>query len=387
MIMHSATVLVANPSPDVYGSDLQLLESVSAMTERGWRVIVAMPGRGPLVSLLTERGAEVLEIDFPVLRRASSSPAGIVRLGLRATRSAVALRRVIRTINPCVVYVNTVTLPWWLAAARAARVPSICHNHEAEVNDGRAVRTALIAPLALASVVVSNGRPSLEAMCEVVPRLRRKAQVIYNGIAGPDKTPSPPEADGLIRLLIVGRLSPRKATDIALEAVARLKSQGRDVHLDVCGTAFHGYEWFVEQLERRAAEPDLRGAVTFCGYVSPAWPAYERAHVVIAPSLEEPFGNAVVEAQLAERPVVASARQGHLETVTDGRTGLLVPAADPEALAAAVARLTDDPSLARRLGAAGREEALTRFSVARYRDEIAGLVASLCNHQHETLSR
>lgn len=379
--MRSTTVLVANPGADVYGSDLQLLESISAMTERGWRVIVAIPERGQLVQLLTERGAEIREVDFPVLRRASASPAGIVRLGLRSTQAIVAIRRVITGIDPCVVYVNTVTLPWWLAAARAARVPSICHNHEAEVNDGRVIRTALISPLALASVVVLNGRPALEAMCDVMPRLRRKAKVIYNGVPGPGEVPSPPKAVGPLRLVIVGRLAPRKGPDVALEALAQLRSQGRDVHLDVCGTAFRGYEWFVEQLERRAAEPDLRGAVTFCGYVSPPWPALERAHIVIAPSLEEPFGNAVVEAQLAGRPVVASARQGHLETVADGRTGLLVPAADPSALAAAVARLADDPSLALRLAAAGRKEALSRFSVSRYRDEIAGVVTSLCDRR------
>jgi hypothetical protein len=55
----SPTVLIANPSADVYGSDLQMLESVAGLRESGWRVVVVLPDRGPLVSRLLELGADV----------------------------------------------------------------------------------------------------------------------------------------------------------------------------------------------------------------------------------------------------------------------------------------------------------------------------------------
>ena len=67
---------------------------------------------------------------------------------------------------------------------------------------------------------------------------------------------------------------------------------------------------------------------------------------MVAPSLREPFGNAVVEAQLSLRPVVATAALGHLESITDEDTGLLVPAEDVDAMAKAIARIIDDPELA-----------------------------------------
>ena len=67
----STTVLIANPSPDVYGSDLQMLESVSAM-RAGGRVVVAMPNDGQLV-LGSATAAPSSFIDFPVLRRANQS--------------------------------------------------------------------------------------------------------------------------------------------------------------------------------------------------------------------------------------------------------------------------------------------------------------------------
>ena len=122
-----------------------------------------------------------------------------------------------------------------------------------------------------------------------------------------------------------------------------MRADARDVVLEVCGTAFDGYEWYVEELEERAARPDLEGTVTFAGYVVDLWGALERSHIVVAPSLGESLGNAVIEAQLASRPVVASDVQGHTETVSDDETGVLVPAGDPDALATAIGQLLDEP--------------------------------------------
>src|SRR4051794_27243419 len=107
-------VLVANPSPDVYGADLQLLESVSALVDAGWRVVVAMPSNGPLVELLVERGAECLHFSFPVLRRRLASVAGVLGLSVCIIRSLPGMLRLIKRLRPSVIYVNTVTLPWWL---------------------------------------------------------------------------------------------------------------------------------------------------------------------------------------------------------------------------------------------------------------------------------
>ena len=69
----------------------------------------------------------------------------------------------------------------------------------------------------------------------------------------------------------------------------------------------------------------VAGAVTFPGYCKPIWPHLAAADIVVQPSLREPFGNAVVEAQLSSRPVVATSALGHLESIDDEETGLLVP--------------------------------------------------------------
>lgn len=371
-------MLIANPSADVYGADLQLLDSISGLIERGWRVVVVVPDDGPLTDLIRERGAEVRIMDVPVLRRASLSPRGIIRLAWESPSTVLRLRRFIRYIGADVLYVNTLTVPWWLTAGRLARVPVICHVHEAEDSDQRVVLTALTAPVLQATAIIANSDASVQAMCKAIPLLRRRIRLIYNGVPPPPEIPSDPDPSrSPFRLVTVCRLSPRKAPDIAMEAVALLRSRGHDVTLEICGTPFAGYEWFEDQLRARANQPDLADTITFAGYVKPIWPALQRAHAVVAPSLREPFGNAVIEGQLARRPVVAAAAMGHLETVLDNETGLLVTPGDPSALADGVQRLIEDPELATRLAAAGEGRAHELFSVQRYRADIATLVGGL----------
>lgn len=360
-------VLVAHPSPDLYGSDRQLAESVAGLVAAGDEVTVCLPADGPLRDLLGD--VAVRTVDFPVLRRAVLRPVALARLLLHLPADVARLARVIREERPDVVYVNTVTVPVWTLAARLARRPVVVHVHEAEEDGPRLVRRALYAPLVAATAVVANSEASRAATVSVAPGLDRRITVVVNGV--PDPGRQPPERAEAGRLALVGRLSPRKGIDVALEAVARLRADGRGVVLDVCGSAFAGYEWYEAQLRERAAAPDLAGGIRFLGYVDPSSSVVARASAVLVPSRLEPFGNVAVEAQLAGRPVIASAVQGLREIVTDGRTGLLVPPDDPVALADAIARVLDDPALGRRLAVLARSEALDRFAPARYRDRIA----------------
>lgn len=376
-------LVVANPAADVYGSDLQMLESVSGAIERGWDVTVVTPEGGPLLDMIGSRGAEVASADYPVLRRADASLAGMARLAIAGGRSIVRLRRLLKQLDADVLYVNTVTLPWWILGGRLAGVPVVCHVHEAEEKDSAIVRLALNSPLLAANALIVISTPAMRATTGLLPMLRRRARLIYNGV--PDHAEVKPRLDWTMRpfrVVCVARLSPRKGTDVAVEAIATLRRRGHDVVLDLCGTAFAGYEWFVEQLEQRASQPDLAGAVTFSGYVSPVGEALHRAHVAIAPSLREPFGNAVVEAQLAERPIVASAAMGHLETVQHLETGMLVEPGSSDALADAIERLIDDEQLADRLAVAGRERSSREYSVERYHRQVADLLDELVERRH-----
>jgi hypothetical protein len=373
------TVLVAHPSGDLYGADHQLLESVRGLVSAGWRVVVHLSEAGPLVERLEDAGASVETVAAPVLRKSLLTPRGLVRLLVGTTRVLPELLRRLRVERPDVVYVNTVTVPVWLLAARLSRRPALCHVHEAE--EARWVSLALGAPLFLSRTVVVNSAATARNLLRVHPRLRDRMVLVYNGVPGPTTTVEPARpSPGRRRVLLVGRLSRRKGTDVAVEALAHLRGQGRDVQLELCGSVFRGYEWFEDRLRSRSSSPDLAGAVLFSGHTSPVWPALARSEIVVVPSRTEPLGITAVEAQLAARPVIATTVQGLPEVVSDGETGLLVPPDDPPALAAAIARLLDDPDLADRLAVAGRTAASTRFSPERYRTDIVASVRAIAGH-------
>jgi glycosyltransferase involved in cell wall biosynthesis len=361
-----------------------MVHAAQGLADAGWSVQVCVPEQGPLLAVLDAVPNVSTKIaNFPVLRKAMLAPLLLIQLLIKGVLDVARIMRIISATRPDLVYVNTVTLPWWVLAARLCRRPVLVHVREAEEDWPRAIRLALNAPLLLANAVLANSCATQRALVETVPRLAARTSVIYNGMPGPATDPgsSPPpagaDAQRISRVVLVGRLSPRKGVDVALEAIALLRADGYRVQLDVCGSVFPGYEWFEERLRARAEESDLAGSVRFLGYVNPTWPVLADASVVLVPSRVEPFGNTAVEGLLAGRPVVASAVQGLVEIIDDGRTGLLVVPGDPRALADAIRTLLEDDALATRLAAQGRADALRRFSLERYRRDVVAAVAAV----------
>lgn len=92
---------------------------------------------------------------------------------------------------------------------------------------------------------------------------------------------------------------------------------------------------------------------------------YNRAQVVVSPSLYEGFGLPAAEAMACGTPVVATTAGAFPEFIEDGRTGILVPPGDPAALAAAIRALLTDPERCERMGAAASEHIRTNFTWTR----------------------
>ena len=100
-------------------------------------------------------------------------------------------------------------------------------------------------------------------------------------------------------------------------------------------------------------------------------------HVPPVPPEVEGLGVAVMKASAAGLPVVACDAGGISEVVADGKTGLLVPPDDADALHGAIAKLIDDERLRASLGAAGRKRMQNEFSVATMAEAHFALYESL----------
>ena len=152
---------------------------------------------------------------------------------------------------------------------------------------------------------------------------------------------------------------PMKGLVPLLEALAKIRTE-RPADLVVIGKP-RADSRVAETIERLG----LGGAVTFVAGVSDERivELYAEASVAVVPSLYEGFSLPAIEAMACGVPLVATTGGALPEVVgNDGVTGLLVPPGDPGALASALGRVLDEPSLAARLSHAGRERVLERFT-------------------------
>lgn len=373
------TALVAHPSAELYGSDRMLLESVSGLVDAGWQVVVTLPGDGPLVPLITDRGARVVLCPSPVLRKAALRPRGLLTLVAQTLRAVPAAGRLLRAVRPDAVYVSTVTIPLWLPIARLLRVPVVCHVHEAERSVPAVVRRALALPTLLAGSVITNSRYSLDVLEDSFALLGRRSRVVYNGVVGPEVTVKAREhLTGPVRLLYVGRLSPRKGLDVAVEALAELVDRGVDARLDLLGAVFPGYEWFESELAELAARRGVSDRLRFHGFHPSVWTFAAEADVVLVPSrFDEPFGNTAVEAVLSARPVVVSDTSGLREAAAGYESAQVVTPGDAVVLADAVVNVMADWAHFREAAWRDASVAAQRHAPATYRRLVAATVTDL----------
>jgi glycosyltransferase involved in cell wall biosynthesis len=180
------------------------------------------------------------------------------------------------------------------------------------------------------------------------------------GVNPPDDVP----ADARI-LLAVARLTEQKGIDVAVRALPLLPD---DTALVVLGEGPAR-----AALERLARDLGVERRVMLLGRVPDVAAWLRRATVLVHPARWEGFGLGVLEAMLAELPVVASRVSSLPELVVDGETGVLVSPDDPQALAAGIDRALGEPGL----GGAGRRRAQSEFSVARMADSTAALYRRL----------
>lgn len=381
------SILIVHPGAELYGSDRVMLDSATALVRRGWDVTVALPEHGPLEQPLLDAGVRLRLQRTAVLRKAALRPIGALALLWSALRSAPGCISLLRSSRPDVVYVSTLTIPMWLVLARLCRVPVVCHVHEAESAAPRLVRRAMAAPLLLADALIANSGFSLEVLTDVLGRLARRATVVPNPVPGPPaRTPARAELHGGLRLLYLGRLSPRKGPHLVVEAVHLLAERGVHAHLELVGAVFTGYEWYEEQLRESIRTLGLQEQVTMRGFEPVVWPALAASDVVVVPSvMPEPFGNTAVEAVLAARPVVVAASGGLPEAVHGFGSAAVVPVDSAPSIADALQRIAREWPTAAHRAADDALIAAARHDPEHYGDRLDEIVGARARHprRHE----
>ena len=344
----------------ISGSEAHLLSLLPRLRARGFDASIVVlhegeAGAGEFVERMREAGVP--------------TDAWRMRFDLDPRVPVRLLTRRPDILHTHLVHADVLALP----AAAAARVPvriSTKHGfNEFRANRLIARADRIVARFAHAQIAISAGLADYLAVTEGFDR--DAFTVVHYGIE-PGAPPSVPPDEP--RLVAVGRLIPIKGLDVLLAAFAQARREVPELSLELAGAG-------PLEPELRKAAPD---GVTFLGRVSPVATVYERNAILVVPSRGEGFGMVALEAAERGRTAIVSAVGGLPEVVADGETGLVVPAGDADALAAAIVGLARDVDRVREFGAAARQRALTSFSADRNADGIADLYRRLLSARSST---
>jgi glycosyltransferase involved in cell wall biosynthesis len=179
--------------------------------------------------------------------------------------------------------------------------------------------------------------------------------------------------DGVV-CLFVGRLSREKGLMALMEAWTSIEH----ATLVVAGPDMDGNPWNVGPEARAfATRHHLDGSIRFVGSTDDVAPLLRAADVVIQPSHFEALGLSAIEALASGVPVVASAVGGLLDFMVDDRNGMLCPAEDPVALAAAIRAIVEDGDLRKRLASGARASVIGAYDEQQVFARFAALLRQL----------
>jgi len=342
------------------GVEEHVRQVATGLVERAARVTVVVPEESEIDPLARAALAAGAQVERLTLSQGMLRPAGLRRLG--------RMVRLLRERRPHLLHLHLVGFDggrWVLLGALLARVPAVvCTIHvapQARQDWTTRLGRALLTPLVDRYIAVS--RASRDRLVAYLGVPASRLIVVPNAVEL-DRFTAPAEpgrsavraqwdipADAPV-LGVLARLAPQKGLTYLLAAMPAILARYPDTYALVVG---EGY--LRPELESQAAALGVDGRVLFVGYRENVVDYLHASDLFVLPSLFEGMPLSILEAMGAELPVIATAVDGTPEVVVEGETGLLVPPADPPALAEAVNRLLGDPELAARMGQAGRARA------------------------------
>jgi glycosyltransferase involved in cell wall biosynthesis len=361
-----------------YGAELALLELLQGLLRPGVEVLVLVPRKGPFLDELDRLNIDWKIVGYPVwLSRPRWLPYRAMRL-LKTALMSVRVAWMIKKWDADIVYTNTVVIGAGALAARLAGIPHVWHSHESLAHNpsqkfdlGERAVSHLMHRLSDAIIVTSRSVANDYARLPDPGKIR----VVYQSVTPRADIPPPaPVPDRLFfQCVIIGSLHPWKGQDQAISAVAEL-TRNINVHLLLVGDDGKRYR---AQLVQQAETLGVSRKVAFHGYADDPLSLIRNADVVLVCSRWEAFGRVAVEAMLAGKPVIGSARGATAEIIQDGRTGLLYEWGNIEDLTKKIRFLHDHPKERMRIGGSAQQWAQNRFTQERYGREVLGILSEI----------
>jgi glycosyltransferase involved in cell wall biosynthesis len=178
---------------------------------------------------------------------------------------------------------------------------------------------------------------------------------------------------------MLGRIAYVKGLDILIEAASLVIARNKEIHFVIFGGALFGEEKYKIELEKKVDQAGLSKNWHWMGYDELAKEYLKELGFVVFPSRREAFGLTLVEAGYCGKAVIGTKVGGIPEIIEDGRTGILVPAGDHQALSVAILDLAKRTEYASFLGVNAKERVENLFTQKHYMDEFMEFYSGLSN--------
>jgi L-malate glycosyltransferase len=175
----------------------------------------------------------------------------------------------------------------------------------------------------------------------------------------------------------VAALVPHKGQRHLIEAAAIVVTKVPDARFVIAGEGE-----LRPALERQIKDHHLEKHVFLAGFRPDVLSVHKAFDIFVMSSVTEGLGTSLLDAMACGKPIVATTAGGMPEVVVDGRTGLLVPPRDHEAMANAIIRLLTDEGARRAMGAAGEARVRERFSAERMVQDTLAVYRRVALHAH-----
>jgi len=317
---------------------------------------------------LRQQPGKLLGLFFKTIRHTLSSPNFLLR-ALLLFPKAVYLSTRFKSESIDHIHAHYATHPaflaWVIHHLTGISYSITIHSHD--IYD----RQAMLEPKLLdADFLVTISDFNVDYLVDLFGEwVRAKTSVIHCGI-DPHKyqpyTAAPPDSaatgtDEVFQILQIGSLHWKKGQQFLIQAIALLHARDIPVHCRIIGG---GPE--EKRLQKAIQKYELSGTMELLGELSQDDVAslLPTVDCYVQSSVSEGIPVALMEALACELPVVATNITGVPELVIDQKTGVLVPAKDPQALANAIERVRNDPQKSSIMAAAGRRHVLRKFDLA-----------------------
>ena len=386
----SRRVLYIDHTAELGGGEIALRNLVRALDRERVNPTVLLFATGPLEEQLRNLGTmvHVMPLSASVLQTRKDSLGAASLLKVKEVAAVMlAVVRVARFIvQHQIEIVHTNSLKSDLIGGLAGRLagrPVVWHLRDRIAADylppavvkafrllSRIVPSYVIAnsQATLQTLRLSSGRHGMSIPSGIdLPKTATggpNVSIVHDGLDGQTTRTSPRPSHRTLRIGLVGRISRWKGQHIFLQAAAEVRKQFPQSHFQIIGAPLFGEEDYYKELLAMTEQLGLKDAVEFTGFRTDVREMISNLEVLVHASISgEPFGQVVIEGMAAGKPVVATRGGGIPEIVEEGKTGLLVPMGDADAMAQAICQLLADPAAAAELGRRGRQRVLDHFTI------------------------